>query len=1067
MSSNSIIKEIVLPGSYILTELFSASSATGSSDPGSLDFTTSDTGIPIPEVLGTVKLTGNYIYAGGQRCKEQTSSSGGKGGSGAETVTGYKYYLSFGIGICMGPIDTLYSIYDGDELIWSGELNCPDDGVASVSTSVGTIVIFFGTDTQEASSRLGARISDSTLNPPCRGMCWAYFDDAYIGSSASVPTFSFVLRRTPVYSFAENEAISVYDYNPAHAIWHILTTMTGLSSDLLNEASFTAVADTLAGEDRGISMSLSEQESAADYIDNILSHIIGYLLFNADGTFHLTLSRDDYDTDTIPVVTEEMCTELPTLKRASWIDTTNEIKATFTERIYSDEDDPVVLYFCFIDEAKDSYFTTEALGTVYISIATDQWGTDYENAEAYVSALEEYATFVGTMFNVRIANYDPFDAYDQRANMVYPMNASSSDPDASVGWPDFMDSCIDTFRPPSLASLQSAFMEALPSSISLSSDVYVVISCDNSGSMTPSTLGDAYTEWKAWIASEYPSFTIVQHEEARSDERWLSWMVADIDVAQSGPDYETNTAEPYAVNVASKRILGRTESETLSLDLFTKNSNAVWATQEALRSASFPAATLTASLNRDAFRAQPGDVFKFTFAPYGIESMIFRMLTVEEDDLESETISITAEEEYTALSEVTATPKTPEDRSSPSTSYEVAGDWVSTTQTETVSGTTPIMLGVTGVQSVTVSSGGVQYEVDTDYIVDRTTGSVTPVEGGAIEDGDSLTITFTAQEPITRRFLELPYAFSGDEIRFMPLVTRPNGVNTGFQIYFSLDDETYTYLQDESTFAVRGEVYADYPKTFQIDDNEGLYVTFLGSDVGDIESITRTELLGQRNLALIGDELITFQDIEPVFGRTYFLTGVYRGRFTTDMAAHLRGDTFLYIGNSPAETITHSELTTDSTRYFKAIEYNPVNAEEISDVDAIPVTVSGKAYAPYPPCNLLANDEGLHPEYSDDITLDWDSRKRGTGAGLSAPSVPDASPVRDGTFRIRVYSGDELKLTISSILTFTRCITAAELTAAGCSGEDLTLALTAYATVNYIEHESDPVTVTVYYDGEA
>ncbi len=1068
MATAAIVIGCLVAGALVATAMFSSVNPNaGNQKPQDIDFSTNKYGIPIPEVLGTVKIAGNYIYAGGQRSKAIKESSGGKGGGGGEVVTGYKYYMTFALGICMGPVDTIYSVFDNEDLLWAGELKRPASGVASVSAgNLGTITFYFGTDNQEPSAKLGARLADSTLNTPCRGMCWAYFDDVFIGKSPTVPTFRFVVKRCPTYAFAGNETISSYDYNAAHAIWHILTTMTGLPASWLNAASFAAVATTLAGEDRGISMVFAEQQAALDYIDNVLSHVLGMLRFNSDGTFHLALARNDYDEATLPVVTEDMCAEMPSIKRSSWIDTTNEIKAEYNERVYSNATKPTVLYFCFIDESENSYFTIDTLGITYLLMATPRWGADYNNAKAYISDLKTYANYHGVIFNVRISGYDPFDQESGCKNALCPFNNTYETAGGPLGWPDFAGSQEDCFRPPTLEYLKTTFINALPGGLSLSSKVYVVISCDNSGSMTPATLGSAYTEWKQWITEAYPSFIMVPHEEARSDERWLSWLVQDIDVSPDGANYRTGISNPSAVNIANQKIQGRVESETLSLKLFTKNKNAVWATQEALRKKSFPTATLNAKLNRDAFRLQPGDVFKFTFAPYGIESMVFRLARVDEEDLESESITITAEEEYTALSEVCAVPPDPEDLSSPATSYAVGGDWVSTSQAATVEGEEPVMLGVTGVQQVAVySAGGAEYVEGTDFEVDRTNGSLTLLPEGGIADGDILNITFSAQETITRRFLELPHAFSGEVIQFLPLVTRPNSVNVGFEIHFSTDNETYSFLTVEDMFAVKGELFRDYPRTFQIDDDLGMLITFLGPDVGDIESITRTELLGKRNLALIGDELVTFQNIEPVFGRTYRLSGVYRGRFTTEMAEHSRGDAFLYIGESPADPLIHSELTPGSTRYFKAVEYNPINSEDISMVPAVPVTVLGRAYAPYPPCNVLANGEGLHPEYSEGITLEWDARLRGSGAGLRPPENPDTAPVREGMFRVKIYDGTILKLTVSSILTYGSEISQAALAGAGCHGHDLTAEVTGYLLKDLVEYESEPVSVTVYYDG--
>ena len=94
--------------------------------------TTAEEGRPVPDLLGTSKLTGNYLWYGRNRSIEQTeqqSSGGGKGGGGSSTTvtTGYQYRLTWAEGICIGPVDTLLSVYKGDECVWEGEVDCPTD----------------------------------------------------------------------------------------------------------------------------------------------------------------------------------------------------------------------------------------------------------------------------------------------------------------------------------------------------------------------------------------------------------------------------------------------------------------------------------------------------------------------------------------------------------------------------------------------------------------------------------------------------------------------------------------------------------------------------------------------------------------------------------------------------------------------------------------------------------------------------------------------------------------------------------------------------------------------------
>jgi len=162
-------------------------------------------------------------------------------------------------------------------------------------------------------------------------LCWAFFKDCSIGSYNRMPTMRFVLRKTPEFDFSEEHSIQVYDYNPAHAIWYILHTLTGLPESWLHEADFAAVAATLADEQRGISIVFDRQQSALNYLETINAHVGNVTRYGADGKFHPKLIREDYDVETLLSVDETVMVDEPSFTRKSWIDTINEVKVQYTE----------------------------------------------------------------------------------------------------------------------------------------------------------------------------------------------------------------------------------------------------------------------------------------------------------------------------------------------------------------------------------------------------------------------------------------------------------------------------------------------------------------------------------------------------------------------------------------------------------------------------------------------------------------------------------------------------------------------------------------------------------------
>ena len=312
-----------------------------------LDIMTNEVGIPIPDILGTAKLSGNLLWFGNERSVEvtETQSVGGKGGGSSSTTvtTGYKYYMSWAMGICLGPVDGLIAIYKDNEIIWgrpsSGYLARPGSGgqetVPLTGSDQGTIIFYYGTSDQVANSNMGTHMDDSTLNVPYRNLCWVYFQDYLIGDYNRMPQMSFVVYKSPTCSFDSGDtysAINTLDYNPVHAIWYILTEMAGLSASRLNTATFLAVAATIHTEGRGISMNMNSAQEITTYIQSILAHIRGIVKYSSDGTFHPVLIRNDYTVGSLPTVNEDILLEPPTITRKAWIDTANQIEIQYSER---------------------------------------------------------------------------------------------------------------------------------------------------------------------------------------------------------------------------------------------------------------------------------------------------------------------------------------------------------------------------------------------------------------------------------------------------------------------------------------------------------------------------------------------------------------------------------------------------------------------------------------------------------------------------------------------------------------------------------------------------------------
>lgn len=111
-------------------------------------------------------------------------------------------------------------------------------------------------------------------------------------------------------------------------------------------------------------------------------------------------------------------------------------------------------------------------------------------------------------------------------------------------------------------------------------------------------------------------------------------------------DLRKSISSPNSIDVGNISIQNRTASKTIQLSLFTTNENAVWAAKQQLMKESYPFAMVSVAVNRNLFRLQVGDCFKFSYEPYSISNMIFRVLQVKEQSLESEIIIVDAVEDF-------------------------------------------------------------------------------------------------------------------------------------------------------------------------------------------------------------------------------------------------------------------------------------------------------------------------------------------------------------------------------------------------------------------------------------
>lgn len=1129
-------------------------------EPKKISVVTNIDGKLIDDCLGTVKLNGNIIWYGGERNEEviQKQKSGGKGGgsSSTSTVVGHRYYLSWAVGLCAGPVDEIYTIYRNDTIIWNGNLTCPESGgVDTISiTGFGTIYIYFGTDDQEANSKLGSLLSDDTYNPKNRHVAWAYFDDCFIGDFNRAPTMRFVIRKTPEFTeLTLNNRIQIYDYNPSLAVYYILKSLIGLNESWFNEISFSLTANILYTENRGISIHFDKSQEAMKYLEQIITHINGKLYYGVDAEWHLDLLRNNYTEDLLPVIDESIILDTPTIVRKSWLDTVNEVRVEYSEMVdripfkvsnlelmraisveitslygiaFYNQTDFVVGNRGYGDRyheytlKKGLISDTLSLKTKYtfsqdFPVGDVKFGLNHIVSQAckvayfypggaipVVSQFHSEVDFNAhcadskTAFNKSYHNCS-YEDYVATFHLISTVDGPIYEEDVSDRWTGVLlnwdlDSVYNVSEEKEYICAVSRRMEGYgtgeggiyvrnslsPYTLDFAQTVgsgnenfcckfsddgkYIAHGCSGN----PGKFSLAMYKWEneeltflegieikylanivrvegiAWFDNDtklvvvgakhiaiinfekekmllfdivcdvvnlkYAQNVVISPDGSRaivsnplgvssSSGILSSWKLGD-DFLVDGIDFRQSVSNPVSVDIANKDIQGKLVSKTIKMGYYTTNENAVWAAEEYLKNLSYPAATINFIANRNVFKLEPGDVFKFSFSEYNISEAIYRITRIEEENLESENIKITATEEVTAL----------------------------TTE-------------VTDLSSYT------------DYSVRKPTYETEPFDHV--------------------KTIESPYVFNPDDIKFIPLVAKQLGDDTGFEIYLSIDEgTTYNKIGSSSNFAVHGLLVNEYSKTFAIDDNIGFEIDISNYDecpkeIDKIQTITRAEAIAGYNIALLGDEIISIQSVIPVADNRYKMIGIIRGRWDTfPKAVHPAGTNFYFLG-SDVISFEDSNCFKGITRHFKYVPYNLKKVGDLSDATISTLNFIGRYKCPLLPLNFKANGKSRQVFYTGDIVLTWWPRYKGIGTGHGNPNaVTDVVPTQyEGYFKIEVTVSSVIVRTVESIDALAWTYTSAmNVSDNGFLASEIEFSLTNYIVGDdSLVYSSDPVILIV------
>ena len=298
---------------------------------------THEFGRPVPYFAGYGRMAGTFISEPWAVRSEPVRKKVGK----KKQTTGYKYFCSFAIAICLGPVDRIEEIWLDDELFWKGSISRGATDYADITVAqFGTLRLYWGTETQVEDTDLAA---SGVVHPAYRGQCYAVFKDWLLGQNrTNIPNIEFLLQRTPAVPWITEAQNLGDDVNPVAVLAEMLQSPRyglGIATDRIDVDAMNAAAGILADEGLGLSPYVNGASRFSQFLGKLLDHVDGYVTQDASGLLGLRLIRTftgspvGLDVDTI--------TQMPAIEATLWWDTVNEVQVKFLNRERYFESDSV------------------------------------------------------------------------------------------------------------------------------------------------------------------------------------------------------------------------------------------------------------------------------------------------------------------------------------------------------------------------------------------------------------------------------------------------------------------------------------------------------------------------------------------------------------------------------------------------------------------------------------------------------------------------------------------------------------------------------------------------------
>ena len=270
------------------------------------------------------------------------------------------------------------------------------------------------------------------------------------------------------------------------------------------------------------------------------------------------------------------------------------------------------------------------------------------------------------------------------------------------------------------------------------------------------------------------------------------------------------------------------------------------------------------------------------------------------------------------------------------------------------------------------------------------------------------------------QILDIP-ALPGDDVNAASLRFAAAGEMSGWKgavLYRSDDGGTNYNLLGGMTACVMGMATSTLSSgiTHVIDQANTVTVLLMG---GELSSISELAMLNGGNAALLGDEIIQFQNAELMSPHNYRLSNLLRGRLGTEyqIGSHISPERFVLLGDGLLTTNPNTSAIGLSKKY------KPVSVgSTLTATDAIDFTFQANGLKPYAPVQIVGSRDG-----SGNVTISWLRRTRVNGEWRDYADIPlnEQSELYD----LEILNGGTVVRSFTNISTSGQIYSAVEQTA--------------------------------------